>query len=159
MIWQSSDCSPSQNSAQNVDFKILILVWRKRQPWLQEQFENYLANKTFYISRAVNHKLKMIVCWDAACSLVEVDGHFRRAYCLHHHDDKCSSASRRNKEAHLKRLSISSNYMAQHPGIQSFSYSSQWELEISPNYKLFLDIKHLIFNLCYTEIHLIHIHI
>jgi hypothetical protein len=64
------------------------------------------------------------------CSLIEIDLHFRGAYCLHfQHDDGGSK--------HLRNIiQFLSDYMAQCPRRQSSSYSLPWEPEMSPVFAL-----------------------
>jgi hypothetical protein len=43
--------------------------------------------------------MTMITFWDIApCSLVEVSGRFRGAYCLHHQDDKSAARKKSGRD-------------------------------------------------------------
>jgi hypothetical protein len=69
----------------------------------------------------VRSSLKMTIFWDAApFSLIQIDGCFRCAYCIHHQD---SSPDDGGREHFLNIGQFLPDYMAQHPRRQSSSYS------------------------------------
>jgi hypothetical protein len=75
----------------------------------------------------------MAVLWDVApCSLVDIDRRFWGAYCLHH---QCDETWWWRQWSPLKRRSISTRLQGPvlHLRRQPSSYSSLWELQISPN--------------------------
>jgi hypothetical protein len=82
------------------------------------------ANQSTHES--VTHALKITVFRDMVpCRLVQVNQHFRRAYCLHHRSPDDGSI-----KLHSNTDQLLCNYTAQYPRRLSSSYSL-WEPEIS----------------------------